>query len=96
MKVKIINYETKVITLENSDENFAIATALQDGVNKKLELLSFNIRRKNKERIEELISEIKTVIKLIRNLGYDTAANDMNKELEKFFKNEKEPYEKVQ
>lgn len=83
MKVESTDYDKKIINLENFEDHFIIVSFLSAGVSKKLELLSFNIRRNKKERIETLTLEINTVIKLLRDMDSDSLADDIKRDFEK-------------
>ncbi len=88
MKVESIDYNNTIITLENFEDRFIIITTLSAGVSKKLELLSFNIKRNEKERIETLTLEINTVIKFLRDMGSNQLADDIQRDFEQCIANE--------
>ena len=88
MKVESIDYNNTIITLENFEDRFIIITTLSAGVSKKLELLSFNIKRNEKERIETLTLEINTVIKFLGDMGSNQLADDIQRDFEQCIANE--------
>lgn len=84
MKVESIDYNNTIVTLENFEDRFIIISTLSAGVGKKLELLSFNIKRNKKERIETLTLEINTVIKFLRDMESHQLADDIQRDFEKY------------
>jgi len=85
---KLIIRTTQII-LGNINDDLLIGKALWSEVQKEIQILVFYLSSSNKEKIDNLILDIRKLIQWIKDLGYETIASNFNKELEELLESDK-------